>query len=228
MTFEQIFEAYYNLYRTEAETPGSDDDEYTVALRLANEAINRWENYDNTYWKELFSTVLTGTGGGESTLVAGTKEYSAPSDMREPGGFVQVFNAQGAKQSSYPILEPQDAQFKNDASRYAYFTGDSQNGFTLHLNPAPSTSEEGLTFDYVYYRKATAIEGADSIVEMTDPYFIVHRMLANRFRGSRNPYYGAAKQDAENSLQMMKMNNDSGTWANPWKLADNSGTNWGM
>ncbi len=39
------------------------DDEYTIAKRLANEAINHWKTYDNTYWKELFTTVQAGDGG---------------------------------------------------------------------------------------------------------------------------------------------------------------------
>ena len=228
MTFDQIFEAYYNLYRTEAETPDSSDDEYTVALRLANEAINRWENYDNTYWKELFVTLGTSTAGGETVLAASQTEYGTPDDMREPGGYVIVRDSSGSMVGRYPILEPQDAQFKSDNSKFAYFTGDPNNGFILHLNPAPTSSDAGKTIDYVYYRKATVIEDGNTVVDMTDPYFIVHRMLSNRFRGSRDPYCAAAKQDAENALQMMQMNNNSGTWANPWSLADNSGASWGL
>jgi len=30
---------------------------------------------------------------------------------------------------------------------------------------------------------------------------VVHRMLASQFRAARNPYYGSAKSDAENTLQ---------------------------
>jgi hypothetical protein len=62
---------------------------------------------------------------------------------------------------------------------------------------------------------------------MSNPYFIVHRMLANRYRVSRNPFYTDALRDAENALGKMKMANDSGNWADPWSVQDRSGTNWG-
>ena len=55
-TYSDIFTAYYTLYRSEATVPASTDDEYTIGLRFANEAISRWANYDSTYWKELFTT----------------------------------------------------------------------------------------------------------------------------------------------------------------------------
>ena len=62
---------------------------------------------------------------------------------------------------------------------------------------------------------------------MANPYFVVHRILANQFRASRNPFYTAAKADAENAIKVMQMHNNSGTWANPWSMSDTSGTAWG-
>ena len=62
---------------------------------------------------------------------------------------------------------------------------------------------------------------------MPNPYFIVHRMLAQQFRASRNPYYSSALRDAEDALKIMQIDNNSGSWANPWSQADNSGTVFG-
>lgn len=227
MTFDTIFEAYYNLYRLEKETPASDDDEYAIGLRLANEAVNRWENYDGTYWKELFSTLSTTDQGGDTTIVTNLGEYACPDDMREPGGFVILRNTSGQRVARYDVIEPQDVQFKSDLAKYCFFTGNPGTGFTLHLNPDPGTDVSGCTIDYTYYKQATKFAQGSDKTEMADPYFIVHRMLANRFRGSRNPYYNTAKQDAENALQMMQANNNSGNWGDPWALPDRSGTVWG-
>lgn len=225
MDFDDIFEAYYNLYRLEAETPATTDDEYPVAMRLANEAVNRWAAYDGTYWRQLFTTLNL---AGETTTVAtGTVEYDAPDDFKEAGGFIRIRDASNNTVRTYPILEPQDVQFKGDNSTYCYFTGDPGNGFTLHLNPSPDSSINGYTIDYVYYKKPTLFTTGTDVTEMAEPYFIVHRMLANRFRGSRNPYYGTAKADAEDLLKTMQAANNSGNWADPWKLADNSGSTWG-
>ena len=225
--FNDIFAQYYSLYRGEADTPASTDDEYTVALALSKEAITRWANYDGTYWKELFTTAGTNGTGAALTVVTGTTDYAAPTAMREAGGFVRVKDADGFTVQSYGILEPEQVQFRNDLATYAYFTGDPNNGFTLHLNPAPDASLNGLTLDYTYYKKPTYFTTGASKTEMADPMFIVHRMLANRFRVSRNPYYNSAKMDAEDVLKTMQMDNNSGNWADPWSLADNSGSTWG-
>lgn len=224
MTYDDIFTAYYTQYRTEAQIPPSTDDEYVIGLNLANEAINRWSNYDNTYWKELFTSRVA-ADDGDAVIAASTVTYATPEDMREGGGFIRLYDNNNVTQMRIPIIEPQDAQFKGDNSTYAYFTGNPGNGFTLNLNPVPTTAMVGLNIDYIYYKKPTLFDTSDNtlITEMSQPYFIVHRMLANRFRGSRNPYYQSAKTDAEDVLVTMQMDNNSGNWADPWKLADNSG-----
>lgn len=227
MDYNAIFEAYYTQYRAEATVPNSSDDEYAIGIPLANEAINRWANYDNTMWNELF-TSLQISGAGDLVVEQGTTEYAAPDDMKIPGGYVRIFDpTTGSTVARVPIIEPHEAQFKGDMSPYAYFLGDPNNGFTMNLHPAPSEAWDGKSIDYVYYRKPTLIEVGTDVVDMSDPYFVVHRMLANRFRSSRNPYYSSAKSDAEDALRTMQLTNNSGTWANPWSLPDNSGSQWG-
>lgn len=238
MQFQDIFELYYAQYRAEATQPTSADDEYTIAMRLANVAIRRWFTYDATYWQGLFTT-LRASGEG-TTIATGESQYDAPEDMQEAGavdlhnsagndetGWVKVLNSAGRTVVSYPIIDVREAQIRNDGGRYAYFTGDPNNGFTLNLNPAPDSSINGLEFDYTYYKKPTLVESADSTPEMSDPLFIVNHMLANRLRTSRNPYYGSAHDEAENLLGVMKMKNDSGTWSNPITARDRSGSIFG-
>lgn len=226
MTYDEIFEAYYSLYRAEAQIPASTEDEYKIGIPLANEAINRWANYDNTMWKELFITLQDADDGDK--LVSSAVDYSCPEDMKTVGGYVAVRDDDGNTVRRYPIIEPQDAQFRTDNSFYAFVTGDPGNGYVMHLNPAPDDAIIGLNLDYVYYKKPSlfTLNGGET-TEMPQPYFIVHRMLANRFRSSRNPYYGSAKTDAEDVLRTMQLENNSGNWANPWSVADNSGGRWG-
>lgn len=227
MDYTAIFEAYYVLYRAEATVPTSSEDEYLVGIPLANEAINRWSNYDNTMWQGLFQTLQV-SGDGDLTIVAGQTEYATPEDMKQPGGKIRIYDDTGATLARIPIINPEEVQFKADTATYAYFIGDPNNGFTLNINPAPLSTWDGQNMNYVYYKKPTLITTGADLVDMPDPYFIVHRMLANRFRSSRNPYYASAKSDAEDSLRTMQLANNSGTWSNPWSLPDNSGTTWGM
>lgn len=226
MTFDQLWTAFYSLFRADSDVPVSGDDEYTVGMRLANEAVNRWAFYDSTYWKELFTTAQI-EEDGDITVVAGQTDYEAPASFQEAGGFIKIINSDGNVQQVYPILEPQEAQFKVSKGTYAYFTGSPALGMTLNLNPAPSSALDGMDIDYVYYKQPTLFTTGTDVTEMADPYFIVHRMLYNQFRAARNPYLSSAKSDAENALRQMQLDNNSGNWSEPPTLADNSGTTWG-
>lgn len=226
MTFDELFEAYYAQYRAEADTPASTDDEYPVAMRLFNEAINRWQNYDNTLWNELWQTAQR-EGDGDITVVEGTTEYATPDNFKNPGGAVVLKNDAGVTMQRYPLVTPEDVQFMSDMATYAYFVGSPVDGYVLNLNPAPDATLDGYNIDYLYYKKATKFATGTDITEMSDPYFVVHRALANRFRSSRNPYYSSAKTDAEDSLRTMQLTNNSGTWSNPWSVPDRTGTSFG-
>lgn len=225
MNFTEIFQQYYTLYRSTATIPASTESEYTIGLRLANEAIKRWANYDSTLWHELYTT--PSLSGDSSTVVTGTTQYDTPEDFQTAGGHIKLLNSDNTVFQTYPILEPQEVQFKSTEGTYAYFTGSPAEGYVLNLSPTPTSTQNGKTIDYVYYKTPTLFTTGTDITEMSDPYFIVHRMLANRFRASRNPYYEDALRDAENTLGMMKMRNDSGSWANPWSVQDRSGTIFG-
>ena len=226
MTFDEIFEAYYTLYRAEATIPTDTDDEYTIALRLANEALTRWANYDNTYWRNLFTTAVE--SGDVGTVTTGVATYDAPEDFKEAGGNVKLLDSNSDLVQTYPILFPHEAQFRNTQSTYAYFSGSPTEGYVLNLNPTPTSAENGKTIEFDYYKSPTLYTTGSDVSEIPNAYFIVHRMLANRFRASRNPYYEDALRDAEDALKIMKMENDSGNWARPWKVSDFSGTSWGQ
>jgi hypothetical protein len=292
MNYDQIYTAFYSLYRGDSDIPASTDDEYIVGMRLANEAIQRWANFDNTFWNELYTTLQT-NGGGSQTIVTGQTAYLAPGNYKEAGGFVKVLDSTGNIAERYPIIQPQEAQFQGTESLYAYFTtgqnyystgtvsqattvatgvgttftaamvgmkiqydsgetatitaftsgtevtvSPSQTvasttykiinpGYTLNLNPAPLATYNGYDIDYTYYKKPTEFTTGTSKTEMPNPYFIVHRMLAQQYRVSRNPYYSSALRDSEDALKIMQTTNNSGTWANTPVMNDNSGMSWG-
>lgn len=227
MDFDSIFTQYYRMFRGEATVPASTDDEYTLALTLANRAINRWENFDGVYWRELWTTNQI-NGTGTQTITTGTTSYNGPTNMREAGGIIKVIDTDGSIKTTYPVIEVNEIQFKDQNATYAYFTGDPNNGYTLHLNPAPDASLNGLDLDYDYYKKATTFTTGTDKTEIANNYFLVHNMLADRFQIERNyGSYQIAKRDAEEFLKNMQQDNNSGTWANPITLPDNSGSAWG-
>lgn len=224
-TFDNIFTAYYTLYRSESDVPASDDDEYIIAMRLANEALTRWANYDNTMWASLYTTNLI-DGTGDDMVVATQKDYACGTNMRIPGGQILLKDTNGNIQNTISVIQPSDAQFYGNDAKYAYFTMDNT-GWYLHFTFSPDDTMSGLKIDYTYYKKPTEYTTGTSVSEIPNAYFIVHRMLGNRFRASRNPYYGSAIADSEEYLKIMQLENNSGTPANPWKVQDYSGSEWG-
>jgi hypothetical protein len=227
--FDDIFADYYKDYRGEITSLAETDEEYILGLSYANRGITRWEHFDGTYWKQLFTTAQTNSTGGVVVISTGVTSYAAPTAMREAGGYVKLKSpTTGATQRHIPIIEPEEAQFKSDQSTYCYFTGDPNNGFVLHLNGAPTADMNGFLIDYVYYKKATRFTNGASTTEVPDEGYIADYMLAKRFRVSRNySSYQTALRDAEEALKNMQRENNSGTWANPWQLQDNSGSIWG-
>lgn len=230
MDFDDIFQAYYSLFRADSDVPISTDDEYTVGMRLANEAINYWSAYDGTYWRELFTTLQSSTQVAPAlttTITTGVTSYTCPTDFKEAGGYVKILDSNNNIAAAYPIIEPNEVQFQDTNAEFCYFTGNRKDGYIMHINPEPTSNFNGYDFDYVYYKKPTEFTTGTDKTEMSDPYFIVHRMLAMQFRAARNPYYQSALKDAENNIRVMQLDNNSGTWANPWGQTDNSGTVWG-
>jgi|GEM_PF-6026020 len=290
MDFDDIFQAYYTLFRADSDVPTSTDDEYTIGMRMANEAINYWANYEGTYWNELFSTNQD-DGSGSQTITTGNNIYSAPTNFREAAGNVSLLDANDNEIECYPIVDLKNVQFT--IGTYCYFTsspvfystgtasqstttitgvgttwtadmvgmefnfatGESatitafggptsltvsvsqtvtsttyqivDRGYKLHLSPTPNSDLNGLKIQYSYYKNPTYFTDGKSTTEMANPYFVVHRMLAQQFRAARNPYYSSALRDAENTIRLMQLDNNSGNWANPPVLSDISGMSWG-
>lgn len=224
MDLDDIFAAYWTLYRGESEIPANTDPEYTIAKNLFKEGVNHWETYDGTVWRELYAHFKDEDG---ATITAGATDYDAPGNYKKAEGDVKVLDANDKTLARYPVIDIREVQFKPDGATYAYFSGNRADGYILHLSPAPTSALNGMRIDYPYTKRATELVSGSDVPEMSDPYFLVHRALANRFRSTRNPYTDDAKQDAENSLGKMKVDNDGGSVGDPPSLKDHSGSSWG-
>lgn len=232
MTFSQLFAHYYTLYRAEGTPPATTDDEWTIAIRLYNNALLRMAAMDDTKWNFLWGTLQTSTQVSPAlvrTLATSTTTYVAPADMAEPGGLIAYVDSLGNR-TTYPVIQPHEVQTQGALTHYAYFTGDAQNGWTCHINPTPSTAEVGLSLDYIYYKKPTlliastddgTVETGTTVVAGGDPAFYYNHMLAQRYRADESySNYQTALRDAEEALKSMKLKNNSGSYYNQWSMQD--------
>lgn len=229
MDFNTLFGLFYNRYRGESIIPGITDDEWKIGVRNYNDAIHRLVTMDDTKWNFLWSTNQIENEGDALTAV--DTDYDAPGGMLEPGGILTFIDSNGKKTTS-PILTPHEVQVTTAKSSYGYFTGDPQNGWTLHINPLPTTAQVGMLIDYDLYKNPPLLdpdtEDGSSIIIGGDPAYFYNHMLANRFLNTNNyPSYQVAVRDSEAALNGMKLKNNSGTYYRPWSLMDTSGTGWG-
>lgn len=162
----------------------------------------RWEYLEGVRWNELFTT-LTAAADGTKTTTAATYTYGAPTDMRVPPKSEDYIRINGEYFQVIPLAKVQ--QMKLSTDRFVYFTGNPKLGYTMNVNPN-LTLVTGQLIEYEYYKNATYFTTTTSTTEMSNPFFIVHDVLAKLYRGdgllteSRDEL-----QIAENLLQEMKL-----------------------
>ena len=237
MNNKQLFTSYYMRYRGDSNIPNTSasgtsvDPEYTIFTSFANDAIRQWAAKPDTFWNELWLTLQTNGGDGDTSYVSGKTSYIAPSNFARPGGYLKCYDP--ANTSSYfliPLIQPSEAQIQAPSASYYYFLGDQNNGFTMVFNPS-SALATGINwkFDYLYYTTPTYITDDNSIPQMSNPQYIINYALAMRFQNARNWtafqtfYDGQATQN----LQDMVNANDMGTNYNKWRMQDPTGGGFG-
>ena len=205
LTEQQIINATYALLEKASELWSPTSDEYLTARMLANAAINRWEMYDQTKWKELFTT-LTAASTGVKTLTAGTFTYACPDDFRYPSSYVRTTDSGGAS-TFWQVITPEKlAMFANSSNRVCWFTGNIKTGFTLNFNSYQISLITGHTINYEYYRQATLFTTTTDTTEMEDPYFISYYIAAHMAEEGVDPDMNTM---AETRLEQMRTQNMS-------------------
>lgn len=203
---QSLFNIIYALYEGDTTNWSVTSDEYLSARVYANAAINRWEQYDQTNWRELWGT-LTSAATGDKTTTLNDWDYTCPSDMVKPASYVRTVNSSG--NSIYWDVRPlaQIPSLATATGYFCYFTGNVKDGFTLHFNPnVPLVT--GDTINYEYYKAASTLTTTTSTTEMADPYFIVYFVLSRFFENDgEDGRASKAFQEAESRLENMRTNN---------------------
>jgi hypothetical protein len=236
MDFQQIFQEYYALFRGDSSIPAVTDPEWALGVYAGNAAIRRWYNVDAEKWDVLWTTAVaqgfSNTYSGTNTPT--TTTYDCPSNMGEPGGFIQLTDPVSGTYIHISVVKLQDVQFQNQANPYAYFTGGPQQGYQMVLNFS-GTSNNGWIIDFPMYALPTYFdaslnalgnvnEDGTTITEVPDSSFIVNFMLGKRLFETRNPFFQQANKDSETNLKGMQLKNGTGTPGNTWNINDNNKT----
>jgi hypothetical protein len=212
LTEENIIDIVYSLYETDTEGWDATSSEYLSARNYCNAAIVRWENYMNTTWRELWTT-LTAAADGDKALVAGDYSYDCPTNFKRPSSWVRTGS------TFWTVISPEQVgKMANSSENFCYFTGSVKGGFGLNFNPNV-TLTTGETIYYEYYKTATQFTTTASTTEIPDPYFIVYFVLARFLKNDGEDFSDEANQ-AEEILDNLRTVNLTGLFSVPDPIED--------
>ena len=204
----------HRIVELNVDYPDSSDDEYTLRTGLLNDHIDAWEKEEGVEWDSLWVLASFTSSSAASYALSGVSP--AITNMRYPGGFVDLVDSSGGS-TYWEVIKPEevrlrtnnatawDYQYTNEQTRWCYFLGDPQAGFTLYFNPnfIPGTG----TIKFPYYKKATRLADAGDKPQMSDPEFLVHSVasdvLAQEDPGEADKHL----QIAQSKLKSMKTQN---------------------
>jgi hypothetical protein len=203
MTEEQIIQSAYYISEKGSDPWASGDDEYTTARNLANIAIGRWESYDNTVWKDLFTTLDDAASSVTKTITASTYDYACATNMVRPASYVRTVDS-GGTSTYWQVIEPQElGHYANSSQNVCWFTGSVKDGYTLHFN-SNVTLTTGDTIKYEFYKSATKFSTTTDVTEVSDPYFIAYFIAAHMAEEGVDPDFNNM---AESRLEDMRVKN---------------------
>src|SRR3990167_6005622 len=209
-----IVQKVHRIVELNTDYPSSGEDTYDLRLALINDYVDAWGGEEGTLWNELW--VLASFTSSSATSYTLSAVSPAITTMKFPGGFVELVDSNGGS-TYWEVIKPEevrlrtnnstawDYQYTNEQTRWCYFLGDPQAGFTLYFNPnfIPGTG----TIKFPYYKKATRLADAGDKPQMSDPEFLVHSVasdvLAQEDPGEADKHL----QIAHSKLKSMKTQN---------------------
>jgi len=206
-TLQDLMDRINTLVENDNDTPESTDDEWETRLNLINQSIGKWESQD-VFWDELWTSYTHGS----TVSTATTYSLSSLTDMRFPGGYLQLI-LNGAT-TYIPIVSPEEYQTYGGSARVAYFTGNNSAGWTLNLGwtPADGDGTYGATIKIFYYKFATRFTTASATTaksELSDPNFIVYDVAAAKsLMESKNNQYSVYSVEALTCMDKMRAINE--------------------
>lgn len=208
-TENEIIDQAFYLLEKDSDAWDTTDSEYTTARGFMNLGVQRWEHYDNTTWRELW-TDLSSASTGQDTVSASVFTYDCPTDFVRPGGYVTTTDSEGGV-TFWNVVQPEQVgKLANSASNFVYFKGNKRSGYDLQFNPL-STPTTGSTINYPYYKSATQSSATSTVLELGDPAYLSY-FIAAHMSESTDSVENTFFTISEGMLKQMKSKNNAGIW----------------
>jgi hypothetical protein len=217
MNEQSIINNAFYLLEKDSDVWATTDSEYSTARGFLNMGVGRWENYENTTWRELWTT-LADASSGQDTLSASTWTYDTPTNFVRAGGYVTTTASDGSV-TFWKVIPPEEVgKYADSTGDFCYFNGNVSAGHNLNFNPK-TTPTAGSTINYPYYKSATQSSATSTVLEMSDPNFLSY-FIAAHMSESSDSVDADFFTVAEGLLRQMKSTNNSGVWGVPFNIED--------
>lgn len=225
LTEQEILNIVYSLYETDNDNWATDSAEYLSGRMFANAAIVKWEKYDNTTWRDLW-TKLDDADDGTKTITTGTWSYDTPTNFIRPSSWVRTADSNSTN-TFWEVVPPEKiAGLADSNEKYCYFTGSIKEGFYLNFNPR-LTLTTGHTINYEYYKAATQLSASTDTTEVPDPYYIIYYVLS-RFLRNDGEDNRTEIAEASSLLENMRVANMTAYWEMSDRIPDSPGNTVGF
>lgn len=226
-TLENLQKRIHLLTEVNVDYPTSSDDEYSLRTALINKWISDWDHEEGILWNELW-----GLASFASTSATSYSLTSSVSDLKYPGGFVELVDSNGGS-THWEVIKPEevrlrtnlstdwDYQYTGTQTKWCYFLGNPQAGFTLYFNTNyyPGSG----TIKFPYYKQATVLASASDKPEMSDPDYIVHGVVSDLLAQEDPAEADKHFQIAQAKLRAMKTQNLMAPFWQSNKILDRAG-----
>ena len=209
MLISECLTSIYKRFEKSSDTPDPLTEDYIVRLEYVNASIDKWQNEQGIEWKELFGEI---TG----TLTAGMfNNQTTLADFKKPSGQLRVGT------DKYEYIRPEgflDEQERNP-SRKIYTVMGSRGQYTIKVFPVVDGS---FTLPYRKYatKYTTGTENTPHI-QMSDPEFIIHDVLAQLYLDDDNGTQANVEiQISGAKMEAMRLANETEPFNNDNKIPE--------
>ena len=179
MTVDDIQKQIHVMYEGDVDAPANTSDEdYQIRLRLINQAIAEWEAVPNVLWRELVKVIVTTCQTDEENM-----SLDLPADFAKMySGYITIADQ---KIQEVPI-EYVTAKIGEDSIEpFFYVTGNSAQGYKANFINLDAC--EGAIISYSDIKQAEAMNTPTDVPELSDPTYIIHRVVAELFAQDSDP-----------------------------------------
>lgn len=196
MLILDCLKSIYKRFEKSSDEPDTTSEDFIVRLEYCNASIEKWENELGIKWKELYGnlsgTLVNGVCNNQTTLA----------DFKEPAGFLKIGN------DKYQYVRPEmvEKEQRNNASKKIYTVTGSKGSFSINVYPVVDGS---FTLDYRKYATFYSTGEETTPIQMSDPSFIIHDVLAQLYLDDDNGTQANVEiQVAGAKMEAMKLNNE--------------------